>query len=61
VCGQDSDIELARFLVLHGAQTNSKNALGDTPESLAKRCGNMELVLLLSANEQQARASASFT
>lgn len=54
-------MELARFLVLHGAQTGMKNALGDTPESLAKRCGNMELVLLLSANEQSTRASHSFS
>jgi len=57
VCGKEVDMELARFLILHGAQTDSKNALGDTPERIAKRCGHMELVLLLSANEQQARAS----
>ena len=57
MCGKEVDMELARFLILHGAQTDSKNALGDTPERIAKRCGHMELVLLLSANEQQARAS----
>ena len=43
-------MELARYLVLNGASTNLKIALGDTPESLAKRCGHHDLALLLSAH-----------
>ena len=44
---------MAKFLVLSGASTTVKNALGDTPITLAKRCGNHELALLLNTSENQ--------
>ena len=53
VCGQQSNSEIAKFLVLSGASTSIKNALGDTPITLAKRCGNHELALLLNTSENQ--------
>ena len=37
---------------MSGASTAIKNALGDTPVTLAKRCGNQELAMLLSTSEQ---------
>ena len=39
-CGQQPNEELARFLVNSGASTSIKNALGDTPVTLATRFGH---------------------
>jgi ankyrin repeat protein len=50
-CGQTPKPDLARMLIIAGASTSLKNALGDTPISLAKRCGHQELVLLLQSSE----------
>ena len=44
---------MAKFLVLSGVSTTVKNALGDTPITLAKRCGHHELALLLNTSENQ--------
>jgi len=46
-------------LILYGASTVIKNALGDTPATLAKRCGHHELVLLFGASEKQAQFTNS--
>ena len=51
VCGQSPNEELAKFLVLCGASTQVKNALGDTPVTLATRFGHAELALLLNTSE----------
>lgn len=50
-CGKEPQADLAKMLVLCGASTEIKNALGDTPVSLAKRCGNHDLALLLSSSQ----------
>ena len=52
-CGQQPKEELAKFLVMCGASISSKNALGDTPVTLATRFGNTELALLLTTSDQQ--------
>lgn len=44
---------MARLLMLNGASAQVKNALGETPMSLAKRCGNHELAMLLSEPPKQ--------
>ena len=51
VCGQAPNEEIAKFLVMCGASTQVKNALGDTPLTLAKRCGQHDLALLLNTSE----------
>ena len=50
-CGQTSKPQLAELLVFLGANTGVKNAIGDTPVTLAKRCGNQDLALLLNISE----------
>ena len=50
--GQEPNQEMAKFLVMKGASALVKNQIGDTPSSIAKRCGNHELALLYSAQEQ---------
>ena len=40
-------------MVLCGASIHAKNALGDTPVTLATRFGNTDLALLLNTSEQQ--------
>lgn len=50
-CGQSPNADLAKFLVLCGASTQIKNALGDTPVTLATRCGHAELAMLLNTSE----------
>ena len=50
-CGQTPNEELAKFLVLCGASTQVKNALGDTPVTLATRFGHTDLALLLNTSE----------
>ena len=52
-CGQQPNPELAKFLVMCGASIQAKNALGDTPVSLATLFGNTELALLLNTSESQ--------
>ena len=49
-CGETPNIELARFLVLCGSSVHAKNALGDTPMTLASRFGHTELVMLLNTS-----------
>jgi ankyrin repeat protein len=46
--GKQPNVEMARLLMMNGASALVKNALGETPMSTAKRCGNHELVMLLS-------------
>ena len=53
-CGQTPNEELAKFLVMAGASTGVKNALGDTAIALAKRCGNTELALMLNTSDAAA-------
>jgi len=43
------------FLVHCGASVHAKNALGDTPVTLATRFGHTELVLVLNTSEQQSQ------
>lgn len=50
-CGQASKPDLVSLLVMAGASTSIKNAIGDTPISLAKRCGHQDLVLLMQSSE----------
>lgn len=45
-CGKQPNNELARILVLAGASLQIKNALGETPVTLAKRLGNHDLTIL---------------
>ena len=61
LCGQQPNEELAKYLVMSGASTAIKNALGDTPITLAKRCGNQELAMLLSTSEQSQNQIMSTT
>ena len=51
-CGQTANVELAKYLILSGASTQIKNALGDTPVTLATRFGHAELALLLNTSDQ---------
>ena len=51
-CGQSPNADLAKFLVLSGASTQVKNALGDTPITLATRFGHAELAMLLNTSDQ---------
>ena len=53
VCGKQPNEEMAKFLVMCGASTQVKNALGDTPVTLAKRCGQHDLALVLNTSENQ--------
>ena len=50
-CGQAANPDLAKFLVMCGASAHAKNALGDTPLTLAARFGHTDLVLLLNSSE----------
>jgi len=43
--GKTPNAEVAKLLIMNGASPNVKNALGETPTSLAKRCGNHDLVI----------------
>ncbi len=45
-CGKQPNVELAKVLVLAGASLQIKNALGETPVTLAKRFGNHDLTAL---------------
>ena len=47
VCsGQAGSLELARLLIMKGANYTLKNALGDSPMDLAKRYGHHEIAML---------------
>lgn len=46
ISGKTPNFELANFLVMAGASPMAKNALGDTPITIAKRCGHHELALI---------------
>jgi len=50
-CSQSPNPDLAKFLVMCGASVHAKNALGDTPLTLASRFGHTDLVLLLNSSE----------
>lgn len=50
-CGQQPNPDLAKFLVMCGASVYAKNALGDTPVTLATRFGHTELAMLLNTSE----------
>ena len=54
-CGQQPNEELAKFLVLSGASIHVKNALGDTPVTLATRFGHTELAMLLNTSESSSQ------
>ena len=45
--GRDLHPEMARLLVMHGANCQVKNALGETPMSVAQRNGHHDLVMLM--------------
>ena len=49
-CGQSANEELAKYLVMCGASIHAKNALGDTPVTLATRFGHTELAVLLNTS-----------
>ena len=51
VCGKQANPEIAKYLVMSGASTAIKNALGDTPITLARRCGHQDLAMMLSTSE----------
>jgi len=44
--GKTPNFELAKILLLKGASTTTRNAIGDTPLKLAQRCGHLELAML---------------
>ena len=50
-CGQSPNSDLAKFLILSGASTQVKNALGDTPVTLATRFGHTDLAMLLNTSD----------
>lgn len=56
-CGQQPKEELAKFLVLCGASNYVKNALGDTPVTLATRFGHAELAMMLNTAENNYQLS----
>lgn len=58
-CGQTANTDLAKFLVMCGASAHAKNALGDTPLTLAARFGHTDLVLLLNSSESPQTAVGS--
>ncbi len=43
-------VNIAKFLIEHGANVNAKNVRGQTPLSLAERAGNTEMIQLLKAH-----------
>jgi ankyrin repeat protein len=57
-CGQNNGkLELARTLVMKGANFMSKNALGDSPLDLAKRYAHHEIAILFNSAASMGAAS----
>ena len=62
-CAQNNGkLELARLLVMRGANFSVKNALGDSPIDLAKRYSHHEILMLFNnvASSQGAGAEGGY-
>jgi ankyrin repeat protein len=59
-CGQNNGkLDLARVLVMRGANFQSKNALGDSPLDLAKRYGHHEITMLFNSASGSVASTAT--
>ena len=48
--GQNGNLELAKHMVMRGANCTLKNQLGDSPLDLAKRYNHHEIVMMFNSS-----------